>query len=133
MDTSMRRLMPFLLSFLLITFSSQVFAQEDSGAHAVGEHHDQAHHASVDDESTSGHDDHDSTLQKQKLEIGLILTACIFLLGLFLVVSTLIYGRRTRRQLAAGRGDSQLRDELWYLKNERNDESDRDESQEETK
>jgi len=132
----MRRLMPLLFSATLIAFSSQVFAQADSEARAVEEQHDQAHVDDGDDESSTEHGDEDgqdSLLQKRKLEIGLILTACIFLLGLFLVVSTLIYGRRTRRQLAAGRGDSQLRDELWYLKNERNDESDRDESQEETK
>jgi len=54
--------------------------------------------------------------RKQKLEIGLILTSVIMIMGIFLVVLTLLYGRRTKRQLAAGRGPSAPRDELWYLK-----------------
>jgi len=80
-------------------------------------------------------DAEEKDLQKRKLEIGIILTAGIFLVGLFLVAVTLIYGRRTRRQIAMNRGPSQVRDELWYLKHAKDpsNEDESDETQEDTK
>jgi len=137
----MRRSIPFIIGLIPTICCLQIFAQDSAQgdvdhAHHGEEDHSHEHETSSHGESATGHgegESPDSSLQKQKLEIGLILTACILLLGLFLVVSTLIYGRRTRRQLATGRGDSQPRDELWYLKNEKTDESQRDESQEDTK
>lgn len=64
-------------------------------------------------------DERDRRLKKRKLEIGMIFTGGIIVMGVFLVVVILIYGRRTRRQLAAGRTASAPRDELWYLKQRR--------------
>lgn len=71
-------------------------------------------------EEATASDDRVKQQQKQKVEIGLILTSVIVIIGVFLVVLTLLYGRRTKRQLAAGRGPSSPRDDLWYLKKSRN-------------
>jgi hypothetical protein len=70
----------------------------------------------VDDTEESSGEEQENNRQKRMLEIGLILTSGIVIVGVFLVVLTLLYGRRTKRQLAAGRGPSSPRDDLWYLK-----------------
>ncbi len=71
-------------------------------------------------------------VQKRKLEIGMILVAGILMLGLFLVAVILVYGRRTRRRLALGRGESSPRDDLWYLKHAEADSETPDSSLEDT-
>ncbi len=76
---------------------------------------DEGREDSHDGNSHEG-DDEERLLKQRKLEIGMILTSGIVVLGVFLVVLTLLYGRRTRRQMTAGRGVSAQRDELWYLK-----------------
>lgn len=53
---------------------------------------------------------------KETIEIGFVLLGGIGILGVFLIAFALIYGRRLRRQVQAGRSPSQVRDELWYLK-----------------
>lgn len=68
---------------------------------------------------TSASEDREKRRKKQKVEIGLILTSGIVMLGIFLVTLTLLYGRRTKRQLASGRGPTSPRDDLWYLKKTR--------------
>jgi hypothetical protein len=118
--------------FLVLSVSPTIFAQE-----TTPEKTSTPEHVAGGESEESQTDSHDAetALKKRKLEIGMILTAGIFLLGMFLVVVTLIYGRRTRRQIAAGRGPSQVRDELWYLKNKSAKSSigEQDESQEDTK
>lgn len=61
--------------------------------------------------------DQQDDIKKRKLEIGMILTSGVLILGIFLIAMILLYGRRLRRQLALGREPTQPRDELWYLKN----------------
>jgi hypothetical protein len=120
------------LIFILLTLlaSQVVFAQEADTHNAPTE---LVNNVSTNQSSDS--EDEDQNLKKRKLEIGIILTAGIFLVGLFLVAVTLIYGRRTRRQIAMGRGPSQARDELWYLKHAKDQpaKNEIDETQEETK
>ncbi|MDC0307562.1 MAG: hypothetical protein P8M30_03755 [Planctomycetaceae bacterium] len=120
-----------LIFILLALLASQtVFAQDTALQNATTELT-----SDVSTSQSSDLDEEDEDLKKRKLEIGIILTAGIFLVGLFLVAVTLIYGRRTRRQIAAGRGPSQARDELWYLKHAKSQpaENESDETQEETK
>ena len=141
MISAMRRLSPFVLGLLPVLCTPSSYAEDTATERLVEAVEPDAEQRWKDAEEIAPAEnsddpqsqDEDSFLLKRKLEIGLILTAGIFLLGMFLVITTLAYGRRTRRQLAAGRGDSQPRDELWYLKNERQEDFKQDESQEETK
>lgn len=71
------------------------------------------------EQQASADDENEKALRKRKLEIGMIFTGIIVVVGVFLVVMILLYGRRTRRQIAAGRAASAPRDELWYLKQRR--------------
>jgi hypothetical protein len=71
------------------------------------------------EQQDSAEDEKEQELRKRKLEIGMIFTSIIVVMGVFLVVMILLYGRRTRRQLATGRAASAPRDELWYLKQRR--------------
>ncbi len=87
-----------LIFILLALLASQtVFAQDTALQNATTELT-----SDVSTSQSSDLDEEDEDLKKRKLEIGIILTAGIFLVGLFLVAVTLIYGRRTRRQIAAG-------------------------------
>ncbi|MBD3672579.1 MAG: hypothetical protein HUJ26_03540 [Planctomycetaceae bacterium] len=131
----MRRLSLFVLGLVPVLYTPSSYAEDTATEQLVEAVEPDAAEEIVPVENSDDprSQDEESFLLKRKLEIGLILTACIFLLGMFLVITTLAYGRRTRRQLAAGRGDSQPRDELWYFKNERQDDSKQDESREETK
>lgn len=134
MISAMRRLSPFVLGLLPVLCTPSSYAEDTATEQLVEAVEPDAEEiAPAENSDDPQSQDEDSFLLKRKLEIGLILTAGIFLLGMFLVITTLAYGRRTRRQLAAGRGDSQPRDELWYLKNERQEDFKQDESQEETK
>jgi len=110
-------LAPELLMAQSETLADQTTSSETEAAHEL-----QAEPAAGGSERegrgtiSSAQEDQERKLRKQKLEIGLILTSAIVMAGVFLVVLTLLYGRRTKRQLAAGRGPSAPRDDLWYLK-----------------
>jgi len=131
----MRRLTHWLIASVLL--STVLHAQSPDAELPTM---DEAFQQSDDDQAVENPEQpsqltQEQDLQKRKLEIGMILASGIFLMGMFLVILTLIYGRRTRRQLAAGRGESQPRDELWYLKHRKEVEhsSEQDETQEDSR
>ena len=119
------RSLPILLLFAVCLTPALLLAQSETSADQESVSQTEAVPApdettdDVDGAETSAQEEQEKQRKKQKLEIGLILTSAIVILGIFLVVLTLLYGRRTKRQIAAGRGPTPPRDDLWYLKKSR--------------
>lgn len=108
---------------ILLVATSPLIGEEADDPKAPVESTPVAEAAPADQESTNPPEHHDDKVRNQAYQVGVMMIGGILIAGVGLLALVMIWGNRMRRIARQPLPTVAPRDELWYLRNKKRDQT----------